>query len=94
MTPHKSIKCSPRGLLSSVPATFYMGLAGKFQAAKHNSWGQRLSWRVGKQDRGGACCIHPVLCMVGIISHRLVFLDSVFHCHGGRREPRMGEPLA
>lgn len=76
------------------------GVGWKFQAAKHSSWERRSSRRVGKQDRGGACSSQASLlhssCPLfgGISSHRLVFFDSVFCCHGGRREPRMGEPSA
>lgn len=67
------------------------GVGWKFQAAKHSSWGQRLSQRVGKQEGEEpaphrlACCIHPVLCMVGISSHSLhsLSLSSIATVGGG-----------
>lgn len=54
MTPHKSIKCSPRGPALISAGNILHGVGWEFQAAKHSAWGERLSWRVGKQCRG-AC---------------------------------------
>lgn len=76
------------------------GVGWKFQAAKYSSWGQRLSQRVGKQEGEEpalhrlACCIHPVLCMVGISSHSLysLTLSSVATVGGGSPEWTSPQP--
>lgn len=52
------------------------GVGWKFQAAKHSSWEQRLSRRVGKQDRGGAC------------SSQASLLHSSCPLHGGDQFPQ------
>lgn len=80
MTPHKSIECSPRGLPALINAGNILHRVGcKFRAAKHSAWGQRLSWREGKQDRG-------------VCSSQNSLMHSSCSLHGGDQFPQAHTP--